>query len=368
MEKPKKQVWIVAFLILLIGIGIYISFRMSPEKEDVDFSDEIVPEEKMGEREEVKVSGYHLVTYEQSANTNSFIQSLEIEAVNDGKVRFVIGSIDSNSLVQERFSFEIACQKGLNTFELQEERYFVKEGEYVFMDVFGQDVLYKQPSVTTKSLVQNQENKVSGKMIMTQSDFILPFKYTLAKAEEYNVLAIGNDITMKNGGKGMAATEENNDYFSLTKNRLKNTFEKVNMNRVNAMEWEKSGTRKDWINTNLKKEIIGNLDLVIFQLGDNYKLEDDFEAGVTELVEFVREYSPNAEMIWIGVWDVQEKIMNSLPGICERLGIKFVNISDLAIEEYQSLVTENSEETFYPNNEAMQIISNRIMETLKFSF
>lgn len=369
---------IVIFVILAAGI---IKIIKNVDKKTAQLDEEIKQEnpiESSEELEKVNVTGFHLVTYSQSSKTNSFIKSLEINAVNDANVKFVIGTIDEDGFVKLRKSFEIACKQGENTLDLLKERHLIKEGEYLMMDISGQDVLYMQKGETAKSLVQNESNKVSGEMIMQESDFVLPFKYTLEKAQEYNALVIGNDITTKDGGRGLAATDEAHDYYTLTKTRLENMFEKVNMKRINATEWEENKytqTRQQWLAQNLKKADVSNLDLVIFQLGDNYHSTDDFEASVTELVDGIREYSPNAEMIWVGLWNINEKIFNHLPGICERLEIEFINISDLAVPEYQSLVSNASDtnlsaldEVFYPNNEAMQIISNRIIETLKFDF
>ena len=377
--KEKRKILILIGILFFIILAILI--MKNTNKKVVNLDEETSQEnqtENSEELEKVNVTGYHLVTYSQSSKTNSFIKSLEIHAVNDANVKFVIGTIDEDGFVKSRKSFEIACKQGENTIDLLEERHLLKEGEYLLMDISGQDILYTQKGATAQSLVQNESNKVSGEMVMQESDFILPFKYTLEKVQEYNVLAIGNEITTKDGGKGMAATDEEHDYYTLTKTRLENTFEKLSMNRINATEWEENKdtqTRKQWLAQNLKKADVSNLDLVIFQLGDNFHETDDFETSVTELVDGIREYSPNAEMIWLGLWNMNDKIFNHLPGICERLEIEFINISDLAVPEYQSLTTNASDtnlsaldEVFYPNNEAMQMISNRIVEILKFDF
>lgn len=367
----KKKIIGMSIVLLGIFIVIGILFLRKPEPPIPDKPDFKIPEEKIGDLEGVRVSGYHLVTYEQAANNNSLLQTLSIQSENNETIQFVIGTIDDEGKVYERMSFEVLCQKGENTVDVLSKRYFIKQGEYLFMDIYGQDKLYKQEGVNAQTLVQTEVNQKAGQMLMTKSDFILPFKYTLQKVQEYNVLVIGNDITTKNGGKGIAATDETHDYYTLTKTRLENTFSKVNMNRINAVEWELPkviGTRKDWLEKNLKKDTINKLDLVIFQLGDNIQQEQNFEENVTELVEWIRTVSPNAEMLWVGMWDINETILNVLPGICERLEMEFVNISDLVVPEYQSLVTQELNEAFYPNNEAMQIISNRIIETLKFDF
>lgn len=376
MEDRKKLIIIIIGIILIILFINIIKIYTNLDKKIVDLAEENpiensieIPEKEL---KKVNVIGYHLVTYAQSANNHSLLKTLTVRMENDANVKFVIGTIDDKSLVQERTSFEITCKKGENTFDLLKDRHLVKEGEYLFMDITGHDVLYKQEK-GAKSLVQNESNKLVGKMLITESDYVLPFKYTLEKVGEYNVYVIGNDITIQDAKKGLAATDEKHDYYYLTKTRLENTFQKVNMNRINASAWEENpltSTRKDWLNKNLTEDKFKNLDLIIFQLGDNFHPEEDFETSVKQLVEHVRKYSPNAEIIWIGTWNQKEKIQNQLPGICERLEIEFINISDLNVPEYQSLLMqqENLEEVFYPNNEAMQIISNRIIEVLEFDF
>lgn len=377
MEDKKKYGIIGIFVV--ICLLLLILFYPRKEKLEENFITDHVTEEQdlaKGELKEEKVTGYHLVTYAQSANSNSFIQSITVQASNDAKIRFVIGTIDSNFVVQERTSLEKDCQKGENTFDLLKERHIIKQGEYLFMDVYGQDVLYTQKGVDVKTYVQNENTKVSGKMILTESNYILPFQYTLKKVEKYNALVIGNNITTQNGGKGLDATEEERDYYHITKTRLENTFDTININCINATSWEmpeKNKTRKEWLADNLKKDSITDLDLAIIQLGDNYELQDSsLEKDMTDFVEHLRQYSPNVEIIWVGVWKKNDEMITILPGICERLGIELVSISDLLQPDYQSLVKETIDdtvyETYYPNNEAMQMISNRIIETLKFDF
>lgn len=372
----KKGYAIIAIVAIICAIVLIIFYPKEKVYEEGLITNNTTPDEPSNQQdlEEVNVMGYHLVTYAQSANSNSFIQSLTIQASQKGKIRFAIGTIDSKSIPQERTSFEIECTEGENTIDLSQERHLLKQGEYLFMDISGQDTLYTKKGNDSRTYVQNENNKVSGKMIMTESNYILPFKYTLSKVENFNSLVIGNEITIQNGGKGFNATEENFDYYHITKTRLENTFDKVKMNAVNAVTWEKGEekrTRKVWLADFLKKDMLTNLDLVIFQLGDHYTGENNLENDMKDLVEHIRQYSPNAEMIWLGIWGQNETIQNRLPAICERLNLEYINIRDLNVPDYQSLVTENvdgiAKEVYYPNNEGMQIISNRIVEILGYT-
>lgn len=372
----KKGYAIIAIVAIICAIVLVVFYPREKVYDQPLSINNTMPDEPVNEKNlgEVKVTGYHLVTYAQSANSNSLIQSLTVNAATNSKIRFAIGTIDSNSVPQERTSFEVECTKGENTIDLSKQRHFLKQGEYLFMDISGQDTLYTQKETTSKIYVQSENNKVSGKMIMTESNYILPFKYTLSKIENFNTLVIGNEITTQNDGKGLNATEENLDYYHITKTRLENTFDKVKMNAINATTWEKgeeNRTRKVWLVDFLKKDMLTNLDLVIFQLGDHYTGENNLENDMKDLVEHIRQYSPNAQMLWLGVWGQNETMQNRLPGICERLHLEYINIRDLNVPDYQSLVTENvdgiAKEVYYPNNEAMQIISNRIVEVLGYT-
>lgn len=386
MERKEK----ILIGILVIFTVFFIIFANNVKKSDnikvEHITNNSIEENKIDETskkdedlKEVKVSGYHLTTYNQSAKNNSLIKLLEVKASNAAKVRFVIGSIDDKSIVNERVSFEVECKKGENVFNLTEKRYIIKKSEYLFMDISGQDTLYIQENTEIKTLVQNESNKVAGQMPVEKSDFMLPFKYTLEKVNDYNALIIGNDIT---------DIDNENSYYNLTKGMFEKTFKTLDINRINAKEWELNKglkSRKDWIEENLKEDYVAEQDLVIFQLGDNYKDVSSLESDVTDLVEYIRKYSPNAEMLWVGIWDYDRQILNKLPGVCEKLGIKFVNISDLSTINYQvytgekeaedteaNFVDQNSmtsfAQRFYPNNQAMQIISNRIIEALGFEF
>jgi len=376
----KKYLAILIIIILTVyGIKTYQNkdnfIKIKNVKDEQTAEDDI----SKPQLEKINVSGYHLVTYDQYSNSNSFIKTLDVRMEEKGNVKFVIGSIDENDFINERLSFEIELDVGNNTCDLLEKRYIIKENEYLFMDISEYNVLYLQDGIVAKSLVQNENNTILGKMNFTASDYILPFKYTLQPIEQYNALVIGNDITIKDGKQGSGASDETKDYYYLTKKRLSNVFENVNISRMDGSSWEERSliaSRKQWVTKNLKRDKVKNLDLVIIQLGDNHNEDIYFENDVTEMVEYIREYSPNAEIIWIGIWNTKNKeILNSLPGICERLDIEYINISDLNIPEYQAsnLLSSSNyageiNKKIYPNDEAMQIISNRIMECLKFQF
>ena len=178
----------------------------------------------------------------------------------------------------------------------------------------------------------------------------------------------------------MAATDKEHDYYYLLEQKLKQKYESLNMNRISAIDWEENriiSSRTDWLNEHFTEDLISNQDLVIFQLGDNCVPTESFEQSAIEMIEKVKEHSPNAKMIWIAMWFINEERLAMIPMICEKYGIDFINITDLVTEQYQSHIGEKRtgtkgeditvgtrEEAFHPNNEGMKIIAERIFKVL----
>lgn len=202
----------------------------------------------------------------------------------------------------------------------------------------------------------------------------------LEQEEEYNVLVIGNSLTIERDGIGMAASDQYHDYYYLTKERLQEKYKNLNMNRISAIHWEENRiikSRTDWINDNLKEDLVKDQDLVIFQLGDNCVPTETFESSVTELVNHVKKYSPDAKMLLVGMWFVNEERLSMMPQIAQNLGMEFVDISDLVVDENKSYIgaevttidgkkntISTIEEAFHPNDEGMKKISDRICEKI----
>ena len=207
---------------------------------------------------------------------------------------------------------------------------------------------------------------------------MMPFE---KEENAYNALVIGNSITLEKGGIGMAATDKEHDYYYLLEQKLKQKYETVAMNRISAIDWEENriiSSRTDWLNEHLTENLISNQDLVIFQLGDNCVPTESFEQSAIEMIEKVKQHSPNAKMIWVAMWFINEERLAMIPTICEKYGIEFVNITDLVTEQYQSHIGEKRtgtkgedvtvgtrEEAFHPNNEGMKIIMERIYKNLE---
>lgn len=199
--------------------------------------------------------------------------------------------------------------------------------------------------------------------------------------DEYNVLVIGNSLTIERDGIGMAASDQYHDYYYYTKTEFEKKYKTVNMDRISAIDWEenrKITSRTDWIAQNITEKNSANKDLIIFQLGDNCVPTETFRDSIIELVNHVKKYSPNAEMILMGMWFINEERLNMMPDIAKELNMIFVDISDLVVDENKSFIgqkiiaidgTEDQistiEEAFHPNDIGMKKISDKIIKALE---
>lgn len=197
---------------------------------------------------------------------------------------------------------------------------------------------------------------------------------------ECNVLVLGNSITIERDGIGMAASDEYHDYYYLTKQALQAKFENVKMERISVKDWEENRiieSREAWVDETLTEEKLKNLDIVIFQLGDNLVPSEDLEPEMNTIVNKIKEYSPNVKMIWVGMWFINEDRLSMMPKICEKLNIEFVNISDLVVDENKSYIgaevttitgekntIQTREEAFHPNDIGMQKIADRVINAI----
>ena len=87
--------------------------------------------------------------------------------------------------------------------------------------------------------------------------------------EGYNWLALGNSLTLiESWGRGICATQPDNDYFGIVKKHLEKEYSDVATFRYNYAVWERASNRSsvyDLIDSFLDPR----LDLVTIQLGEN---------------------------------------------------------------------------------------------------
>ena len=104
MKNRTKLLIILGVIFIILLLSIVKTIKNAEEKtgnlEWEETIEDAIIESNKDDLQKVNVTGYHLVTYPQSANTTSFLQTITITAFQDAKIHFVIGSIDEKSFVQ----------------------------------------------------------------------------------------------------------------------------------------------------------------------------------------------------------------------------------------------------------------------------
>ena len=200
----------------------------------------------------------------------------------------------------------------------------------------------------------------------------------------FNYLAIGNSITKHDicdywwNEIGMAASIEDKDYVHLLSNSLENRHEDVFTYAYNFYIWEAQSTDRAETLELLEPYLDSMLNLVTIQLSENVSNMDTFEKDFAELVNYVHEKAPKAQIVIIDdFWDNGDKSI-----IKERIatehGLQFVDLDEIKGKlSYQcglgTIVydadgslhkVEHDGVAVHPGDLGMKYIADAVMETI----
>ena len=202
---------------------------------------------------------------------------------------------------------------------------------------------------------------------------------------DYNVLFIGNSITFHPpcaywwGSCGMAASEPSKDYVHSVVTMLEETNESVNYDIIQFSAWKhpECGTK---ILPNIEGILNNQYNLVVIQLGDNANDMVDFENEYENLVKFVKKKIPGAKIILVSdFWNKKGRDAMKLE-VSMRQGCSYVDIPSYKDDNYYYCVGQEASVlgddgeyhiiTFppvsvHPNDKGMEIIAERIMESVR---
>lgn len=143
-------------------------------------------------------------------------------------------------------------------------------------------------------------------------------------------LFVGNSILLGFGEFGMAASDEDHDYYHY----LTNLNPEGSYTRLSGSGFEASTSTEiaaQWMNSNLLSELNDELDLVIVQLGDNVNTEEKrrtFSVTCKMLLAFIRAHAPNARVVWVGSW-YEKELRTTYEKACKEMGCTYVDITDI---------------------------------------
>lgn len=202
--------------------------------------------------------------------------------------------------------------------------------------------------------------------------------------ESFNYLAIGNSITWHRicsywwSEHGMAATSSDKDYYHLIVKSLEAKLENVNSTVYSFISWETLATDRAETLTLIDEYLNENLDLVTVQLGENVTDNENIENDFLELINYIKEKAPNAQIIIVGNFWEDEVVENAKMYAAEKTNSTYVSLQEIQNnQEYKNNVgdivfdadgnehqIDNSAVAAHPNDKAMSYIAEKILNTI----
>lgn len=213
--------------------------------------------------------------------------------------------------------------------------------------------------------------------------FLLPTKHVYAQdaGGTYHYLAIGNSIAKHPitdfwwGEWGMAATSPEQDYVHQVAGYLRQYNSNVSVQSVYAAAWERSSSKSSMLSM-FDGYMSSDLDLVTIQLGENVLDNTNADADLKNLVAYVQQRAPKAQIIIVGsFWENNLQFDAVKRNVAAACGLEYVDISAVrswragvgtvvsGADGAQHVIT-NQAVGEHPNDAAMKYIADRIDERI----
>ena len=202
-----------------------------------------------------------------------------------------------------------------------------------------------------------------------------------------NVQVFGNSLTSY-WYMALGATDDRHDWYAYVMDYIqKNNPKAIIGKRNNVAQWEQINqvkNRQEAFEKLIKPQLSDDTDMVFLQLGDNVNNEErhkTFKEDIMKLFENIREVSPKAKIIFIGMWFCGwDDMIESVKEACEKYDGNFVDIRDLAkdpkndayigevctLPDGSTKTITTSGEAGHPGNEGYKKIANRVISNLDF--
>jgi len=199
------------------------------------------------------------------------------------------------------------------------------------------------------------------------------------------IAIFGNSLTLASGNIGMVASDQYHDWYYLFTSRAKSyNPDMVPSARLGLGEWEQAtdtASRQTVFDTKVKPNISADTGMVIYQLIDNINSDErlaTFEHDAEQLIANTKAIAPKAMILWIAGWFVDDNKMALVKQACENQGATLVDITaykDNPANKSELGATRtgtggdvwqitNPGEAIHPGDTGMQLIANKIFETL----
>lgn len=202
---------------------------------------------------------------------------------------------------------------------------------------------------------------------------------------DYNYLAIGNSITKHPicdywwSERGMAATEDGKDYYSLVSDYIKEKYKKSTSRAVSFTTWELQWYDRYEVLSLLDKYLDQKLNLITIQLSENvHDRRDQFKKDYKELIDYIKSKCPYTKIILID--DFFDKNNHTIKKeLAKEMDLGFADLTVIfGNEEYQ--IGNNAEVkdsdgrvhkidsagvAVHPGDKGMRYIADKVIELIK---
>lgn len=199
--------------------------------------------------------------------------------------------------------------------------------------------------------------------------------------DTYNYLAIGNSITKHDlcdywwNEVGCAASSEDKDFYHIVLAYLQEQHNSVCSYAYNFNAWEVQATDRAETLTLLDQYLDPRLNLITLQLSENVTNTATFEADFLELIEYIKEKAPYAQIIIIDdFWDAGYKsdIKEEVAIVAD---VSFVSLDEIKGDDAYRCglgttvydenghphIVEHEGVAIHPNDLAMEYIANSVI-------
>ena len=203
--------------------------------------------------------------------------------------------------------------------------------------------------------------------------------------DSFNYFALGNSLTLRGTIEGawwnecgMAASSAEKDFFHQVSAYLENNVGKVNSYACNFSDWEMWHGNRSALLPYIDPYLSEDLDLITIELGENVAYLPNYQADFTNLISYIQEKCPNAQIIVVSdFWyvagrDEMEK------AAAESCGADFADISDIRDVSYYYCglgttvydadgnphVVEDADVARHPNDAGMKYIADTIISKI----
>lgn len=204
--------------------------------------------------------------------------------------------------------------------------------------------------------ISDLDEKISG-VSSVDTELISPSgnRFELSVQDNGTLIAIpivpskgamfGNSL-IGGSGFGMAASDNEHDYFYLITEAIKTLNPSYTSTRLTALQTGsfEALTSEGEIDAAVKKmtdALTGDEDLVSIQLGDNVNTPEKnvvFPKSSLALCKAMRAKCPKARIAWMGMWYGSTEKYEAIKNACEKTGCKFISFQDILGSEANSKI------------------------------